>query len=100
MDNIIRYASQVSFHNNIDAFLSSKNEQTKITVLDNTEAFYGDETQCNVDYLKQSNIAYSNPKTFINVGCIVGVKGNVIVDVTRKTNGGECLSDKFAKSLV
>lgn len=33
-----------------------------------------------------------------NGGCIIGVKGNIFINIKRKlTNGGECLGDRFSK---
>ena len=100
MNNIKRLNSQVEFHKKyLNDFLESNEDETKITVLENTEAFYSDEGTCDTKYCDENNIPYSRNEMFNNVGCIVSIKGNIIVDIKRKFDGGECFCDNFSKAL-
>ena len=91
--------SLIEFHKTLQEWMSNDNEQTDITVLGRTEAVYGFDGCCDVEYCKEHGIPYSKPPTFKNAGCIIGVKGNVLLNVSRKLNGGECLSDSFSKAV-
>ena len=96
---IREYDSQVQFHKDLQSFKDSGNELTKMTVLAKTDVWYGDEGTCDVKYCEEHGIPYSHGGTFSGTGCIVGVKGNVIMDVIRRFEGGEALGDKFSKRL-
>lgn len=91
--------SQIEFHNTMEDFLNSNEEETKLTVLDRTEAFYSEEGTCDTKWCDEHNIPYSKNRMFCGIGCIVAVKGNVVIDIKRRLEGGECLSDRFAKAL-
>lgn len=95
------FNSQIEFHKYyMDEFLSSNDNEFKITVLDRTEALYGGEQTIDKNYCDKHNIPYSQGKLIQNTGCIIGVKGNILLDIKRKFNGGECICDKFSKTLV
>ena len=96
---VIEFTSQVAFHNQIEDFFAREKDEMKITVLNKTEVWYGDEASCDIKYCDEHNIPHSHGKTFSNTGCIVGVKGNVIIDVKKLVFGGEALGDRFSKVL-
>lgn len=96
---LIEFTSQIAFHNQIDDFCSREKDEFKITVLGRNEVWYGDERTCDTKYCEEHGIPYSHGKLFGGTGCIVGVKGNVILDIKKKINGGEALGDRFSKAL-
>lgn len=96
---VIEFDSQVAFHNQIEDFLKRDKEEFKITVLARNEVWYGDEDTCDTKYCDEHNIPYSHGKSFGGTGCIVGVKGNVILDIKKVLYGGEALGDRFSKAL-
>lgn len=97
----IKYmTSQIEFHKRIEEFFNSDKEETKITVMDRTEAFYGDDGTCDTEWCDENNIPYSHNETLRGTGCIVAVKGNVIVDVKRKYKDERLLTTLFAKALT
>ncbi len=99
MNNIKRLDSQVEFVNNEREFLDSPNEETVIVVLNQTEAIYGADDSCNTKWCDEHNIPYAHQGKLQGGGCIIGVKGNIFIDVKRKCIGGEMMSNKFSKAL-
>lgn len=94
------YSSQIQCIKEQPLFIGSQNEETTITVLDNTEAIYIDDGTCNIKWCEENNIPYIQQLNLHNGGCIIGVKGNVFVDAKRKiSSGGENLADVFSKAL-
>lgn len=94
------YNSQIEFHkNDMEEFINSNDEGFKITVMDRTEALYGGESTIDKKYCDEHGIPYSQGKLIQNTGCIIAVKGNVLLDIKKRFNGGECLCDKFSKCL-
>lgn len=96
---IKEYNSHVDFMAYGDEFINSNNAETVLIVLDETEVIYGANGSCNEQWCKENNIPCFHKPLLQGGGCIVGVKGNVFLDVKRKQNGGECLSDVFSKAL-
>lgn len=96
--NIQYYNSQIDFVNNEEQFLSSKEPQAAIVVLDNTEVVYGAENSCNIEWCQENNIPYIHQDKLFLGGCIVGVQGNIFLDLKDHVDG-ECLSDRFSKAL-
>ena len=96
---IKQYNSQIEFINNEEEFLNSPNDETVIVVLNQTEAIYGADDSCNTKWCEDNNIPYAHQGKLQGGGCIIGVKGNIFIDIKRKCDG-ECLSDKFSKVLA
>lgn len=93
--------SQIDFvKNKEENFLNSKIDETYIIILNDTEVCYGIDNSCNIEYCKKNNIKYIHQSKLNKGGCIVGVKGNIFIDVKRKIKDGKCISDKFSKSLA
>ena len=90
--------SQIEFVKNEKEFLESNNEETVIVILNQTEAIYGADDSCNIQWCKDNNVPYIHQSKLQGGGCIIGVKGNIFIDAKRK-NGGECISDNFSKAL-
>ncbi len=94
------YNSQIEFHkNDMEKFLNSDKDEFKITVMDRTEALYGGDWTIDKEWCDKNAIPYSQGKLIKNTGCIIAVKGNVLLDIKKRFNGGECLCDKFSKAL-
>jgi len=92
--------SQIQFVKQEQDFLNSLNDETVIVTLEQTEVCYGAEDSCNITWCEENNIPYVHQDKLSSGGCIVGVSGNLFIDVKRKfLNGGEALSDKFSKAL-
>lgn len=98
----IRYMnSQIEFHNKyMDDFLSANEEALKIAIMDRTEALYGGDWTIDKKWCDENGIPYSQGKLIQNTGCIIAVKGNILLDIKKKFIGGECLCDIFSKKLV
>ena len=94
------YNSQIEFVQNEQEFLSSTKEETVIVTLEKTEAIYGKDDSCNTEWCKENNIPFIHQSKLNGGGCIIGVKGNIFLDIKRLNKGGECLSDKFSKALA
>lgn len=93
--------SQIEFHKKyMEDFLNSDEEGVKIAIMDRTEALYGGDWTIDKEWCNKNSIPYSQGKLIQNTGCIIAVKGNVLLDVKKKFKGGECLCDKFSKYLV
>lgn len=91
--------SQIDFVNQEQKFLDSTIEETYIIVLDQTEAIYGKDDSCNIKYCQEHNIPYIHQSKLSGGGCIIGVKGNIFIDIKREHAGGKCLSDTFSEAL-
>lgn len=92
--------SQIEFHKKyMEDFLNSDDEGMKIAVMDRTEALYGGDWTIDKKWCDDNNIPYSQGKLIQHTGCIIAVKGNVLLDIKKKFNGGECICDKFSKAL-
>lgn len=91
--------SQIDFVKNEQQFLSSHNEETVIVTLEQTEAIYGKDDSCNIQWCNEHNVPYIHQAKLNGGGCIIGVKGNIFLDVKRMNKGGECLADRFSKAL-
>lgn len=97
---ITYYNSQIEFHkNHMEDFLNSDKEEMKIAIMDRTEALYGGDWTIDKEWCDNNNIPYSQGKLIQHTGCIIAVKGNILLDIKVKHNGGEMLSDKFSKAL-
>ena len=98
---MIKLSSQIEFVKNEDEFLNSENNETAIIVLDKTEAVYGADGSCNIEWCNENNVPYVHQYRLQGGGCIVGVKGNIFIDAKRLLDDedSECLSDKFSKAL-
>lgn len=93
-------SSQIEFVNNENEFINSKNNETVIVTLNQTEAIYGANDSCNTEWCDKNNVPYAHQDKLSGGGCIIGVKGNIFIDAKRKLDGNsECLSDKFSKAL-
>ena len=91
--------SDIEFIKGEKEFLDSPNEGTVLIVLDRTEAIYCEEGSCNTEWCDENNVPYIK-QGMHNGGCIIGVKGNIFVNVKRRfPNGGECLGDRFSKAV-
>ena len=101
MNNIIYMKSQIDFQLNYrEDFLKSDKEETKITIMENTEAMYGDDGTCDTKYCDEHNIPYYQNKLLTGTGCIIAVKGNLLLDIKRKLkDDGKAFSDKFSNAL-
>ena len=102
MNNKIKYlSSQMDFQlNHRDEFLKSLEEETKITVMDKTEAMYGDDGTCDVKYCEDHNIPYYQNILLKGTGCIIAVNGNLLFDIKRNPKENtQALSDKFSYAL-
>lgn len=92
--------SQIKFHQEeLDQFLKADKECAKITIIDKTEALYGGENTIDKKWCEENGIPYSQGKLIQFTGCIIAVKGNITLDIKKKSNGGEVASDKFSKAL-
>lgn len=98
---MIKLTSQIEFVEMEDEFLNSENNETAIIVLKETEAVYGADDSCNTEWCDANNIPYIHQYRLKRGGCIIGVKGNIFIDVKRAIDNvdSECLSDKFSKAL-
>ena len=96
---IKEFSSHKDFMEYEKTFLEAKTNQTVIIVLDNTEVIYGANGSCNVNWCKENNIPCYHKEKLQGGGCIVGVKGNIFLDIKRKSNGGRCLSDIFSEAF-
>ena len=68
--------------------------------MQNTEVVYGANGSCNTEWPDENNISYVHQSKLQGGGCIVGVAGNIFVDVKSKLpDNGICLSDNFSKAL-
>ena len=99
MNKIKEYDSQIEFVKNEDEFLNSSDNETALITLKQTEVCYGADDSCNVEYCKENNIPYIHQSKLQGGGCIVGVEGNIFIDVKRKLED-RCLSDKFSYVLA
>lgn len=95
---MVELTSQIEFVKNENTFLNSPNNEVVIVVLNNTEAIYGADGSCNVEWCDENNIPYVHQEKLQGGGCIIGVKGNIFIDVKIKQDG-EALADKFSKAL-
>ena len=68
-------------------------------MLNQTEAIFGADDSCNTKWCDENGIPYAHQEKLQGGGCIIGVKGNIFIDVKRKLEGGECLADRFSKAL-
>ena len=88
--------SQIEFHEKyMDDFLNADEEGMKIAVMDRTEALYGGDWTIDKEWCDKNGVPYSQGKLIQNTGCIIAVKGNILLDVKKKFTGGECLCDIF-----
>ena len=94
----LKLNSEVEFVENEERFLSSPNEESAIVTLKQTEAIYCDEGSCNIEWCEKNNIPYARQPQ--NGGCIIGVKGNVFMNIKRKSIGGECFGDRLTKAFA
>lgn len=97
--NITKHTSQIDFVKSEDQFFSSQENEAAIVILRKTEVIYGADDSCNTEWCDQNNVAYIHQDKLFTGGCIVGVAGNIFVDVKMKTDGGESITDQFAKAL-
>lgn len=94
------YNSQIEFHkNDMENFLNSDKEEFKITVLDRTEALYGGESTIDKKWCDEHNIPYSQGKLIQHTGCIIGVKGNILLDIKKYLTNGKAICDDFSERL-
>ena len=96
--NIIN--SQIKFFEEMEEnILHSSKAETCIAVLENTEVIYNNNYGINKEYCDEHNIkSFEGKINSIGVGVVA--KGSIVLTVKRKLlNGGEALSDKFAKAL-
>lgn len=94
------YNSEIEFHHEeIDRFLSSYEDGFKITVMDRTEALYGDDATIDKEWCDSHNIPYLKVDLLSHIGCIIAVSGNILLDIKKKCDGGESICDKFSKCL-
>jgi hypothetical protein len=63
--------------------LNSKTEGTYIITLDQTEVVYCKDGTCNIDYCVEHGIPYAHQSIYSNCGCVVGLKGNIFLNVKR-----------------
>lgn len=96
---IQEYNSQIEFMNSKE-FLNSTEAVAAITTMQNTEVIYGAEGSCNTEWCIENNINCIHKDKLQSGGCIVCAAGNVLVDTKKQMiNGGECMSDTFAKAV-
>lgn len=93
-----RYTSQVEFLKKEKEFIDSPQEETVIVVLNRTEAIYCEEGSCNIKYCQENGIPYA--KMPQGGGCIIGVSGNIFVNIKRKSLGKESYGDVFTKDFA
>ena len=92
--------SQIEFHKKeLESFLKADKECAKITILEKTEALYGGENTIDKEWCDKNNIPYSQGELIQFTGCIIAVKGNLTLDIKKKSYGGEAAGDKFSKAL-
>ncbi len=100
MNNIQKINSQIYFFKNMeDNIISSNNNETIIAVLEHGEVIYNKNHHPNFEYCEEHNFDYYEGK-IDSIGIGVLVSGSIVLTVKRRLNGGEALSDKFAKALV
>lgn len=92
--------SQIEFVKNEHKFLNSNTDEIVIVILKETEAIYGSNDSCNIQWCKENNVKYIHQSKLQGGGCIIGVKGNLFIDIKKQICGGECLTDKFSKALT
>ena len=101
--NIIELTSQIDYVNNYETnILNDKNiiHNCAIVTLKNKEVCYGVEDSCNLEYCEENNIPYVWQKTLILGGCIVGLQGNLFIDVKSTFNNEHNIIVDFANALV
>jgi hypothetical protein len=93
--------SQIDFFENYEeSFIASQENETAIAVLNGTEVIYNNNSPCNIEYCDAHDIKHYCGK-INSIGTGVIVSGSIVLTVKRKMeNGGEALSDKFAKALA
>ena len=97
---IIYYNSQTEFlKNHLKDFINLNEEKIKITIIENTEAFYGCDTSIDKEWCDKNGILYAQNKLVDDVGCIVSIKGNIVLDIIKKGYGDIRFSDNFSKAL-
>jgi hypothetical protein len=91
--------SQIEFFETEEEFVSSPNDEVVIAVLEQTEVIYNGNSECNLEYCNIHGIkAYEGKIDTIGTGVVT--KGSIVLTVKKKMiNGGEALSDSFAKAL-
>ena len=95
---IQEYNSQIEFVNSKD--FSESESVAAITTMRDTEVIYGAEGSCNTEWCNENGVGCVHKDKLQGGGCIVCAAGNVLVDVKKEMlNGGECLSDTFAKAV-
>ena len=97
---IKEFNSQIEFHKKyMEDFLNSNEDSMKIAIIDKTEALYGGDETIDKGWCDDNGIPYSQGKLIQHTGCIIAVKGNILLDIKKKFDGGECICDKFSKAL-
>jgi len=98
---IKEFNSQIDFVKNEEKFFSSPNEEVAIAVLNKTEVVYGADDSCNVEWCEDNNIPYIHQDKLHSGGCIVGVKGNIFIDLKMIPKDGKMFAaNNFSNALV